>query len=124
MIYGAALLAVVCFGLAFERLGVVAVAERALQSGLNASRILRDASLNDDDKERAVRGASLVLLRHFGAIVSRSVVALAASLVPLLVLDQTGIASLAAVNSLLFSWTGLLFASVVVGLFYLARTRR
>ena len=71
---------------------------------------MRDADLTDRDKEQSMRRASLVLVRCFGSIVVRSAVAMAASLVPLLALDFTGVVRLSAVNELLMSWTGALLA--------------
>jgi len=123
VIYAAALAAVACFIIAFERLGVVAVARGAMRSALDASRVMRDARLSDEEKERAVRASSLVLLRSFGSITIRSAAALAISLLPVLALQAAGLAALPAVNRLLLSWQGLLLASVTVAVAYLARTR-
>jgi hypothetical protein len=122
--FGAALAAIACFAIAFERLGVLAVAQRVMESGLSASRAMRDATASDDEKERIARSASLVLLRSFGSITVRSVLAVAASVVPVMALQSAGVVRLSAVNDLLMSWSGLLLASVVVAAMSIARMRR
>lgn len=122
-VYAAELTAVVCFVLAFQRFGVPAAAHHAIQSGVDASRRMRDPASSDDEKEQAARAASLVLLRSFGSIAWRSAAALAASVVPLLVFDFTGLARLASVNELMLSWNGLLVASLVAVLMYVLKVR-
>jgi hypothetical protein len=122
-VYAAEVAAIVCFVLAFHRFGVTAAARRAIQSGLDASKRMRDPAASDDERERAARGASLVLLRSFGSITVRSAAALAASFLPLLIFDVTGLAHIQAVNRLMLSWQGLLIASVAVALIYLVKVR-
>lgn len=123
MTYAAAVVAVVCFAMAFDRLGVFAVARRAIESGLGASRVMRDAMLSDEEKERAIRAASLVLLRCFGSITLRSAAAVGASVLPLLAFHASGLVRLSAVNRFLLSWNGLALASGTVALLYFARSR-
>jgi hypothetical protein len=122
-IYGAELAAVVCFVIALRRFGVVAAARRGVQSGLEASRLLRDSGSSDEDKERVARAASGVLLRSFGSIAVRSAAALAVSLLPLLLLDLAGLVPIAAVNQLMLSANGVLFASATVALLYAVGVR-
>jgi hypothetical protein len=122
--YGAALAAIACFAIAFERLGILAVAQRVMASGLNASRAMRDATASDDEKERIARSASLVLLRSFGSITVRSALAVAASVVPVLALQSAGVVRLSAVNDLLMTWTGLLLAAIVIAAMWIPRMRR
>jgi hypothetical protein len=119
-VYAAELTAVVCFVLAFQWFGVTRAARQAIQSGLVASRKMRDPATSDDEKEEAARAASLVLLRSFGSITIRSAAALAVSFLPLLAFEVTGLARLQAVNRLMLSWTGLLLALVVAVLMYFA----
>jgi hypothetical protein len=118
-----ALVAIVCFAIAFEGLGILSVARRAIQSGVGATNVMR-AALSDDEKEQAARAASVVLLQCFGSITVRSAAAVAASLLPLLMFDVAGIVDLSAVNDLLLSWRGLLLGSVAIGLVAGARLRR
>jgi hypothetical protein len=120
---GAALVAVVCFAVALDKLGVFAVARRAVKSGRDATDVLRDPVLSDDHKEREVRALSIVLLRCFGSITIRSAAAAGASLVPLWLLHAAGVVRLSAVNDLLMSWRGLLLASGAIMAVHIARTR-
>jgi hypothetical protein len=122
-IYAAELTAVVFFVLAFQRFGVPAAAHFAIQSGVDASRRMRDPASSDDEKEQAARAASLVLMRSFGSIAGRSAAALAASVLPLLVFDFTGLARLASVNELMLSWNGLLVALLVAAVMYVLKVR-
>jgi hypothetical protein len=120
---GAALLTIVCFALALEKLGIFRVALRAVKSGRDASHVLRNSVMSDDQKEREVRALSLVLLRCFGSISVRAVAAVAASVVPLWLLHTAGIVRISAVNELLVSWRGVVLASVAIGAVHVARTR-
>ena len=122
-VYAAELISVVCFVLAFQRFGVPAAAQYAIQSGVDATRRMRDQASSDDEKEQAARAASLVLLRSFGSITARSVAALAVSVLPLLVFDFTGLARLASVNQLMLSLNGLLLALVAAVLMYVFKVR-
>ena len=122
-VYAAEIAAVVCFVLAFQWFGVTPAARRAVQSGLDASKRMRDPAASDDEKEHAARAASLVLLRSFGSITARSAAALAPPFLLLLILDVTGLVRLQAVNRLMLSWQGFLFASVAVALMYLVKVR-
>ena len=124
MTYAATLAAFACFAVALHRCKVLSVARRAVQTGLDAARVMRDADLTDRDKEQSVRAASLVLVRCFGSIVVRSAVAVAASLVPLLALDFAGLVRLSAVNDLLMSWTGALIAAGGTALMLVGRPRQ
>jgi hypothetical protein len=123
MIYLAAFVAVTCFAIAFEQLGVGSVARRAIEAGVGASRVMRDTRTTDDEKERAAWRASMVLLRCFGAITVRSAAALLASLLPLLALHAAGVVRFSAVNGLLLSWGGVLLATATAALVYVARAR-
>jgi hypothetical protein len=123
-IYGSEFIAVVCFLVAFQRFGVVAVAQGAIRSGINISHVMRDRSLSDDQKEQAARRTSLVLLRDFGVITLRSGAALAVSFLPVFVMDVAGIAPISAVNRLMLSWNGIVFASAVAAVVYFVTMRR
>ena len=121
--YAAALMAVACFAIAFDRLGVASVARRAMASGVDAARVMRARVVSDDEKERAVRAASRVLIRCFGSIALRGTAALGVSLLPLLVLDVAGWVRVSAVNRLLTSWNGIVLASATVAALYFMRPR-
>jgi hypothetical protein len=121
-IYGAELAAVVCWVIAWWRLDVSTAARQGIHAGLDASRKLRDPASSDEDKERAARAASAVLFRSLGSIATRSIAALAVAFLPLFLLDFAGVASISAVNQLMLSLNGILFASAAVGLMYLVRS--
>ena len=123
VLYGAEFLAVVCFVIAFQRFGVADAARRAIRAGLDAGRVLSDPALSDREKEQAARKTSFVLLGDFASIAARSAAALAVSSLPVIVLHVTGVADIAAVNSLMLSWNGIVFATVVAVAIYLAATR-
>jgi len=116
-------MAIACFAIGLERLGVFSVALRAIQSARDASRVLRDSDLSDTEKERAVRAASLVLLQCFGSITLRSALAVGASLVPLFALQFAGLLRVSGVNRVLMSWSGFLLASGTVAVLYFVRSR-
>lgn len=122
-VYAAELAAVLCFVLVFDRLGVVTVARRAFQSAVDASKTVRDAGLSDDEKERAARAASLELLGCFGSITIRSVAALAASVLLLLLFHVSGLARMSDVNSLMLSWPGIVVALAAAAAVYVAKGR-
>ena len=122
--YAAALGAVVCFAVVFRRLGVVAAARTAVETGLGAARVMRDPVMTDLEKERAVQAASLALARGFGSIAARSAAALGASLLPLLALQWMGLTRLSSVNGLLMSWNGILLASAAMTLVFFAKGRQ
>jgi hypothetical protein len=118
--YGAELAAVICFVLAFRRLDLSRVARGALQSALEASRVLRSSESNDEEKERAARSASLALFRSLGSITVRSVAALAVSFVPLAVFHVAGLARISEVNRLMLSTNGIVLGVVVAALVYVS----
>jgi hypothetical protein len=122
--YVAAFLAIAGFAIAIELLGVLPLATGAIATGRSAGSILRDRSLSDEVKEQAARKATLALATSFLIIVARSVVACAASLVPMVVFDAAGIASVADASSLLTTWPVIGVASTGIMLVYWARGRR
>ena len=124
MTYAAAVLAVACFAMALDRFRVFPIARRAIQAASDASRMMRDKSVEDDEKERSVRAASFVLFQSFGSITLRSVAALAVSFLPVILLQIADVVHLSAVNRLLMSWSGLLLASGTVVVVQFAKSRR
>ena len=123
LVYGAGLAAVICFMLVFERLRVTAVARRALQTAIDASKTFRNGAATDDEKERAARAASLELFRCFGSITIRSAAALVASVLLLLLFQASGLARISEVNLLMLSWQGVLVALAAGMVVYLAKGR-
>lgn len=78
---------------------------------------MRDASVTEDEKERAVRRASGALMGGFLSILWRAGLALGISLLPAWVLHTAGLARWSEVTDLLLTWRGLaitLLATLVV----------
>lgn len=123
MIYVAAFAAVLCFVLAFERLGIVRVSSDAVRTSRSAAAVMQDRTLGDDEKERRMRTASIVLVKSFLSIAARSVLALVAAVVPLLAFDATGLASFGSVTGWLSTWSAILLTTLVVTAGYWVRHR-
>lgn len=124
MIYAAALAAVALFVLALERFGVVRESRRAIAVSRDAIRIVPDASLDDDAKERMLQQASVTLFGAFASIAGRTIAAFAVSLVPLAVGEVTGLAPARAVAAWLATPEAIVVTSVLVVLWLIARVRR
>jgi len=122
--YAAAIITVACFAVALDRLQVFSIARSAIRAARIASRMMRDGSVSDDDKERSARAASLTLFHCFGSIVWRSAAAVALSILPVAVLQIANLTRLSAVNSVLMSWSGLLLATATVAALGYARARQ
>jgi hypothetical protein len=124
LIYLAAVFCVAGFALGLQTLGVVAVAAGALQTSRDVTRVMRDQSLSDLDKERATQKASITLLKCFLSISIRTAVAVGISVLPLIIFEFTGLAHWTEVIKTLSSLPGILLASGVMLLMYLVTTKR
>lgn len=123
MIYVAAFLAVLFFVLAFEKLGIVRVSSEAVRTSRAAVEVMQDRALDDDAKEKRMRSASLELVGAFVSIAGRSVLALAAAIVPLLAFDVAGLASFGSVTGWLSTWSAILLTTLLVTAGYYLRHR-
>lgn len=123
MRYAAGVMAVIAFIIAFERLRIAEVAQRAVTTSGRATAALRDAALDDDEKERLVRRASISLARDVLSITVRGAGALLATLLPVLLLNMLGLVELEAVLAWLASWQAILLISIAVTVWMLARRR-
>jgi sterol desaturase/sphingolipid hydroxylase (fatty acid hydroxylase superfamily) len=123
VIYVAAFVAVFFFILTFEKLGIVRVSSDAVRTSRSAVGVMQDRTLDDDEKERRMRSASLELVKTFLSIAARSVLALAAAIAPLLVFDAVGLASFAAVTGWLSTWSAILLTTLLVTAGYYLRHR-
>jgi len=122
--YAAAVITVACFTVALDRFRVFSIARAALDAARTASRVMGDASLSDDEKERSARTASLTLFRSFGSIAWRSALAVALSILPAGLLQIANLARFSAVNDVLMSWSGLALATTTVAVLGYARSRQ
>lgn len=123
MIYLAAFLTLTVFVIALWMFGIVAAAAQAVAISRNSIRIIRDPALSDDDKERALRRASLTLFGSFLSITARGAAAFGASLLPMVAFDAAGLARFSKVADFLVTWQAILIASVMMTLAYLIGRR-
>jgi hypothetical protein len=121
VIYLAAVLVAVLFGVCFASLGLVAIAAKTLETANAAMASMRDNGLNDTQKEQAARRASVALMGSFLSITGRTGLAVAISLVPLAVFHAAGLARWSAVTHFLATWQGIVLACVCVALTALVR---
>jgi hypothetical protein len=121
--YVAALCVAVTFALAVQRFGVLTAASQALETSRGAARVMRDASVTDDVRERAAQRASLSLLRSLLSILGRAATATGVSLLPLLAFEVFGLADWTGVLRLLSTTGGILLASVAMVFTYFLRIR-
>ena len=98
--------------------GVVRVSSDALVSTREAVAVMRDESLDDAAREKAVRRASLRLLGAFLSILVRSALAFAASLLPIWLAARTGIVRTEEVFRYLARWDVILTSSVILTVGY------
>ena len=124
MILAGASLTIAFFVIAFWLSGVVPVAVRAVDTGRNAARTLRDPALDDEDKERALQRASLSLMGGFVSIVARAAAALGISVAPALVFEAVGLARFSDIAALLETWEMIIAASVILTALCLVWRRR
>lgn len=99
--------------------GVVRISSGALLSTRDAVAVMRDESLDDAAREKAVRRASLRLLGVFMSILLRSALALAVSLLPIGLAALAGHVEPAEVFHYLSRWDVILLSSVTITVGYL-----
>lgn len=109
----AAAVAIAAFMAAFIASGLVTVATNAGMTARDSLRVMGDASLDDDAKERAVRAASLRLFGAFGSIALRSALTLSAPLAVIWLGDMAGIAEAVATTDFLLRWDVIIGATVI-----------
>jgi hypothetical protein len=121
--YLAAVLAVVSFGLAFERFGVPRTAVRALETSRTAFGSMRDSSLSEEEKEQAAQAASLSLMGTFCSLGIRSLGAFLVAFLPILLLDFAGLVQTQVVSRWLASLEGIVVVSVLAITWFFLRRR-
>lgn len=114
MIYVSAALAVLCFAAALKAVRIVPVSLRAAEVSREAAGWIRDRTLDDDEKERLVRKASLSLMGAFVSILGRGFAALAAAAAPVVALNLAGIVRIADVAELLARWESIVVVSIAM----------
>lgn len=106
------------FLLVFWLAGVVSTARRAIATTRNAMQAIRNPALDELARERAVQAAAIRLVVASGSLVLRSLMALAAAFIPILVADWAGIVPQAAMLAFMERWDVIVIATVVVTLGY------
>jgi hypothetical protein len=123
VVYAAAALAASFFMIALKALASPSVAARVVAMGREALRVMRDAGVGDDDKERLLQQASVAMMGAFASITLRTVLAVAVALLPLLALHAAGLVLMPAVAQALASWEGIALTSVAMTAVYFVTIR-
>jgi hypothetical protein len=123
VVYAAAALAASFFMIALKALAIPSVAARVVAMGREAVRVMRDAAVGDDDKERLLQQASVAMMGAFASITLRTVLAVAVALLPLLALHAAGLVLMPAVAQALASWEGIALTSVAMTAVYFVTIR-
>ena len=84
---------------------------------------MRDPALDELTRERTVQTAAIRLVVASGSLILRSLLALVAAFVPILVADWAGITPQAAMIAFMERWDVILIATVVVTLGYVVGAR-
>ncbi|HEX5454336.1 MAG TPA: hypothetical protein VFX06_11130 [Stellaceae bacterium] len=116
MNYLAAAAAVALFAWGLKRVHAVETAAGAIALARRATAILLDASLSDDEKERAARASSLRLLRDAARLLGSLGLAAAVSLGFLALLVWARLVTVAALADAAESWVFLAAATLVAGI--------
>lgn len=123
MIAATAVASIVLFALALWKSHVVRVSSHAVMTARSAAGILRDASLDDAAREKAIQQSSLSLFADFASILVRSVISLAVSLAPIWLADAAGLARAGDVGIFLARPEVLIGATVLMTLAFFAGRR-
>jgi hypothetical protein len=123
MTFLAGFLAVVAFAAVLDRSGIVDAAAKAIRTSQDATQTLRDPSRSDDQKERAMREASLSLIVSFLSIFLRGAAGVGASLLVVVLFHASGLAPFADVTGWLSEPLTVVFMSALVVAWFLLRPR-
>ncbi len=120
-----ALTSIAIFMVGLWLFGVVRTGSGVLATTREALAVIKDESLDDEARERAVQRASLGLFKAFGSIVVRSALALLSAIVPLWLADALGLAEMEAVVAYMSRWDVIIVVTVVltVGWYLKAKLR-
>jgi hypothetical protein len=118
-----AFVAITTFMGALSLLRVAPVAGQALATAQRTTAVIRDPAFDDRARERAARRAAFRLAAAGGSIVIRTLLAAAASFLPIWFAGASGVASTAQVVKFLTQWQGALVATLVATIAYLFRLR-
>ncbi len=102
---------------------VARVGAGALTTTQGAIAAMRDESLNDEAREKAVQRASLQLMGAFASILVRGGLTLMVSILPLWLASLAGLAEIEEVMHYLSRWDVIIIASVVITVGYVVWMR-
>jgi hypothetical protein len=123
LILTAAILSVGIFVAALSMSGVAGAASGVLATTQATMAVMRDATLDDAARERAVQRSSLKLVSDFVSILLRGGLSLAASLLPIWLMDAAGLVSARSVLGFLSRVDVMVGTTIVMVLGYVAWTR-
>lgn len=118
LIVGTAIVSIAIFFGAFWWVGVGGIAADVLATTQQAAAAMRDESLDDGSREKAMQRASLHLLATLGSMLVRSAVAVAAAVAPILLAHASGLAAAGRVFGVLSRWETGLATTLVAALAY------
>ncbi len=118
-----AICSIAVFLVVFWLAGVVAAAKKAVQLTRGAVLAMRDPELDELERERAVQRSALRLVVVSASLIGRSLLALAAAILPVLAADWAGIVPQARTFAFMERWDVIVVATVVVTLGYLVGRR-
>ena len=119
----AAVVSIGIFIVALSISGVASATGGVLATTQATVAAMRDASLDDAARERAVQRSAVKLIRDFASIVLRGGLSLVASLVPIWLLDAAGLVPAGAVFEFLSRPDVLAASTILMVVGYLAWTR-
>lgn len=121
MSFGLAVFVVIAFAVTIERLDLPKKAREVGSRATASLELLRDPSLTDDHKERALQREAVQLLRLFAILAGGGLLAIILPLAAVWGLDLLGLTSLGAVLSVLERIDFLVGVSLVAGFYFLVR---
>lgn len=123
MISATSIASIAVFMAALWALGVVRAAAGVLETARSAVRAMRDETLDDEAREKAVQRASIRLLGAFASILVRGALSLAAGFLPIWLASATGLATVGSVTGYLARWDVIAVATVAILAGHLAQRR-
>ncbi len=119
-----AIASIAAFALALWVTGVARVGADALSTAQRALAVLRDSTLDDTSREKAVQQASLRLMGAFASLLLRGAAVLGAAALPIWLGSLAGLADSDKVVRYLSSWPVILVSSLALTAAFLLWPRR
>lgn len=119
-----AIASIAAFAFALWVSGVARVGADALSTAQRALAVLRDSTLDDTSREKAVQQASLRLMGAFASLLLRGAAVLCAAALPIWLGSLAGLADSGTVVRYLSSWPVILVSSLALTAAFLLWSRR